>query len=133
MRRRLLALLIAGLLLMAGGWLNSLNLTRNAITDADNIRLLAQSTLQDIKDARDMRRMDRATHRAAAARMLVLLPMIDSLQATADEKQSRRFPFNIPAAARYDSQRAAVLRELSQLDNLREAGMSTRPITEESQ
>jgi hypothetical protein len=133
MRRRLLALLIAGLLLMAGGWLLSLNLARNAITDADNIRLLAQSTLQDIKDARDMRRMDRATHRAAAARMLVLLPMIDSLQATADEKQSRRFPFNIPAAARYDSQRAAVLRELSQLDNLREAGMSTRPITEESQ
>jgi hypothetical protein len=133
MRRRLLALLIAGLLLMAGGWLLSLNLTRNAITDVDNIRLLAQSTLQDIKDARDMRRMDRATHRAAAARMLVLLPMIDSLQATADEKQSRRFPFNIPAAVRYDSQRAAVLRELSQLDNLREAGMSTRPITEESQ
>jgi hypothetical protein len=132
MRRRLLALLIAGLLLMAGGWLLSLNLARNAITDADNIRLLAQSTLQDIKDARDMRRMDRATHRAAAARMLVLLPMIDSLQATADEKQSRRFPFNIPAAVRYDSQRAAVLRELSQLDNLREAGMSTRPITEES-
>jgi hypothetical protein len=119
MRRRLLALLIAGLVLMLLGWLSSVGYFSDAITDAYQIGTDEVALLEDLHAAQIERRADKPTMRAVSVLAHELNPLLDALNQLADERKAH--PLSIGLAYRYHRVREDVLREMRQLANLRDS------------
>jgi hypothetical protein len=125
MRRRLLALLIAGLLLMAGGWLASIQYFSDVTGDYGAIRIESTAALDQIVTAREQKQMDAATFRGAVVRVHELTPLLNNLKAAKDDRVAHRW--SIGAAIRYDEARKRVVHAFKQLINFRDAIPTTRP------
>jgi hypothetical protein len=121
MRRRLLALLIAGLLLMAGGWLASIRLFSDCVTDVHQLRLLTIRTYEPMVSARRAGKLDDLTWRAVQVRIRETRDALNAMDGAADAKRW----WNPASAYRYDLLRTKAVEGLNQLQNLRDATPAT--------